>query len=86
MNNNVLNFDNLLEKVLNGTFNMSLPTTFNKIVNANPADNAKQASARDNGERNGGGKKKKKSKNGNDNLIRTCPKTTTSKSQQERCG
>jgi hypothetical protein len=43
---------------------VSLPTTFKKIVNTNPADNAKQASARDDGEGNGRGKKKRKSKNG----------------------
>jgi hypothetical protein len=49
---------------------MSLPATFKKIFNANPADNAKQASARDNKERNDGNKKKRKSKNGNGNLIR----------------
>ncbi len=66
----MLNFDNLLEEVLNGSFHMSLSTTFKKIINANPADNAKQASAIDNGEGNGRGKKKRKSKNRNGNLIR----------------
>jgi hypothetical protein len=66
----MLNFDDLIKEVLNGFFNMLLPATFMKIVNANPADNTKQASARDNRERNGRGKKKRKSKNKNGNLVR----------------
>jgi hypothetical protein len=66
----MIHFDNLLKEVLNGSFHMSLPATFKKIVNANPVDNAKQASARDNRERNSEGEKKRKSKSGNGSLIR----------------
>ena len=70
VNGNILNFDNLLEEILNGSFHMLLPATFKKIVNANPADNTKQACSRVNGDENGRDKKKRKSKNGNDNLVR----------------
>jgi hypothetical protein len=70
VNDNVPNFDDLLEEVLNWSFGMSLPVTFKKIINTNPADNPKQASAWDNGEKNGGGKKKRKRENGNGNLVR----------------
>ncbi len=31
VNNNVLDFDDLLKEVLNGSFNMSLPSTFKKL-------------------------------------------------------
>jgi hypothetical protein len=57
---NVLNFDDLLKEVLIRSLNMSLPATFKKIINANPADNTKQTSTRDNRERNGRGKKTRK--------------------------
>jgi hypothetical protein len=69
VNGNILNFDNLLEEILNGSFHMLLPATFKKIVNANPADNTKQACSRVNGDENGRDKKKRKSKNGNGNLV-----------------
>jgi hypothetical protein len=42
---------------------MSLPATFKEIVNANLADNAKQASSKVNREGNSGDKKKGKIKN-----------------------
>ncbi len=70
VNNNVLNFGNLHKEVLNGSFNMSLHTTFKKIVNANPADNAKQAVSRVHREGKSGDKKKRKSKNRNGSLVR----------------
>jgi hypothetical protein len=70
VNVNVLNFDNLLREVLNGSSNMSLPATFKKIVKANPADNPKQASSRVKGEGNGRDKKKRESKNRNGILAK----------------
>jgi hypothetical protein len=70
VNVNIFNFDNLLREVLNGSFNMSLPATFNNIVKANPADNPKQASSRVKGEGNGRDKKKRESKNRNGILAK----------------
>jgi hypothetical protein len=70
VNNNVLNFDDLIDMVLNGSCHMKLPATFKKIVNPNPAVNIKQASSKVDRKGNGGDKKKRKSKNGNGNLVR----------------
>jgi hypothetical protein len=70
VNNNMLDSDDLLKEVLNGSFNMLLPATFKKIVNTNPAYNAKQAVSRVDREGKGRDKKKRKNKNGNGNLVR----------------
>jgi hypothetical protein len=69
VNDNLINFDNLLKEVLNGSFYLSPTATFRKVVNANPADNAKQQSSRVSREGNNRDKKKRKSKNRNGNLI-----------------
>ncbi len=70
LNNKVLDFNNLFKEVSNGSFNMSLPTTFKKFLNAKPDDNAKQANSRVKGDRRGGNKLKRRNKNGKSNLIR----------------
>jgi hypothetical protein len=67
---------NKLEEVLNGSFQMSLPTTYKKIDSStqktnNPADNTKQGSSGNDGEGNSKGRKKRKSDNGNSNFVRT---------------
>ncbi len=62
VNDKMLNFGDLVEEILNGSFHMSLPAAFKKIVNANLADNAKQASSRVDREGNSRDKKKRKQK------------------------
>ena len=77
VNNKVIDFGDLLEHVLNGTFMMTLPPSF-KVVhagsNAATVDDAKQAAAAgvnagEAGEGKGRGKKRK-SENGNGNLVK----------------
>jgi hypothetical protein len=77
VNNKVIDFRDLLEHVLNGTFMMTLPPSF-KVVhagsNAATVDDAKQAAAAgvnagEAGEGKGRGKKRK-SENGNGNLVK----------------
>jgi hypothetical protein len=73
VNNNILNFDNLLDQVLKGSFQMNLPPSFKKIKNSPrnaPSIKPKQAKAWSEGEGNGGNKKKQKSKNGNGNQVK----------------
>ncbi len=73
VNNNVLKFEDLLEQVLNGAFQMNLPASFKKVTNSSKtaaAKETKHATAGNEGKGNGGNKKKHKSKNGNSNLIK----------------
>jgi hypothetical protein len=62
---NVLNFDNLIDQVLNGSFQMNLPASFKKIDysprNA-PSIEPKQANVGRKGEGNGRNRKKRKNK------------------------
>jgi hypothetical protein len=74
INNNVLNFDNLLEQVLNSSFYMNLPASFKKIEvepKIEAASNAKPAAgARNDDEGKGTGRgKKQKNENGNGNPV-----------------
>jgi hypothetical protein len=86
VNNSMLNVGDLLKDVLNGSFNLSLPTTFKKIVNANPADYAKQSYPRVVGEGNSRDKKKGKSKHRNSNLVRDMSQDNNLKLQKARRG
>jgi hypothetical protein len=73
VNNKVLKFKDLLEQVLNGAFQMKLPSSFKKDPNSSKtvaAEETKHATAGNKGEGNGGNKKKRKSKNGNGNLVK----------------
>jgi hypothetical protein len=73
VNNNVLNFDDLLDQVLNGSFQMNLPTSFKKIENSPrnaPSVKPKQANVGNEGEGNSGNRKKHKSKNRNGSQIK----------------
>jgi hypothetical protein len=73
VNNNVLGFKDLLEQVLNGTFQMNLPASFKKVANSSKTaatKETKHATAENEGEGNGSNKKKCKSKNGNGNLVK----------------
>jgi hypothetical protein len=72
VNDNILNFDNLLDQVLNEAFQMNHPASFKKIQNSPrnaPSVKPKQANAWNKGE-NGGNKKKQKSENGNGNQLK----------------
>jgi hypothetical protein len=74
INDNVLNFDDLLEQVLNGSFYMNLPASFKKIEvepKIEATSNAKPAAgARNDGNGKGTGRgKKRKNKNGNGNPV-----------------
>jgi hypothetical protein len=74
VNNNVLNFDDLLKRVLKGLFYMNLPASFKKIEvepKIEAASNTKPAAgARNDGEGKGAGRgKKRKNKNGNGNPV-----------------
>jgi hypothetical protein len=74
VNDNVLNFDDLLEQVLNGSFYMNLPASFKKIKvepKIEAASNAKPtAGARNDGEGKGASRgKKRKNENGNGNPV-----------------
>jgi hypothetical protein len=74
VNNNILNFNDLLDQVLNGSFQMNLPPSFKKIKNSPrnaPSIKPKQAKAWNEGEGNGGNKKKQKSENGHGNQVKT---------------
>jgi hypothetical protein len=71
VNDNILDFDNLLEQVLNGSFHMVLPPSFKK-VDVTPKLDAK-TSGNDEKEPKGdpnNSKKKRKSEDGNGNLVR----------------
>ncbi len=74
VNNNVLNFDDLLEQVLNGSFHMNLPTSFKKIKikpKIKAANVSKPAAAAENnGDGKGGRGKKQKGKNRSRNLVK----------------
>ncbi len=77
VNDNVLEFKDLLEQVLNSAFQMSLPASFNKIANSSKnaaAEETKHDTAGNEGKGNGGNKKKHKSKNGNGNLVKNLTK------------
>ena len=70
---NILDFGDLLEQVLNGVFQMNLPASFKKVViPTKPAaiDEFKQAATENKGEGNGGNKKKQTNKNSNGNLVK----------------
>jgi hypothetical protein len=72
VNDNVLEFKDLLEQVLNRVFNLNLTAAFKKIKNPTKtaaANENKQAAAGNNKKGNGGNKRKHKNKNGNDNLV-----------------
>ncbi len=89
VNDNILNFDDLLEQILNGVFQMNLPASFKNTVipsKTTAIDEFKQAAAGNNRVGNGNNKKKQKNKNGIDNLVRTQHKTRISKWQQANCG
>ncbi len=65
VNNNVLKFEDLLEQVLNGAFQMNLPASFKKVANSSKTvatKESKHATAGNEGKGNGGNKKKCKSK------------------------
>jgi hypothetical protein len=73
VNNNVLEFKDLLKQVLNSAFQMNLPASFKKVVNSSKTaaiEETKHATAGNKGEENGGNKKKRKSKHGNGNLVK----------------
>ena len=70
---NILNFDKLLEQILNGVFQMNLPASFKKVVipsKTTAIDEFKQVAAGNNGVGNGDNKKRQKNKNGNGNLVK----------------
>ena len=70
---NILNFEDLLEQVLNGAFQMNLPASFNKVVIPSKTlaiDEFKQAATGNSGVGNSDNKKKQKNKKGNDTLVK----------------
>jgi hypothetical protein len=71
VNDNVLEFEDLLKQVLNGAFQINLPASFKKVANSSKTAAAKETKTAGNkGEGNGGNKKKPKRKNGNNNLVK----------------
>jgi hypothetical protein len=73
VNDNVLEFKDLLEQVLNGAFQMNLPASFKKVAISSKkaaAEETNHATAGNEGKGNNGNKKKRKSKNSNGNLIK----------------
>ncbi len=70
---NILEFEVLLEQVLNGVFNLNLPAAFKKIKNPTKTaavNENKQAAAGNNEKGNGGNRRKRKNENGNGNLVK----------------
>ncbi len=62
VNNNVLDFEDLLEHILNGSFHMNLPTSFKKVGGSPKeieVDDAKPAAITSADSNNNGGKSKK---------------------------
>ncbi len=74
VNDNILNFGDLLVQVLNGSFHMNLPTSFKKIKiepKIEAANVSKPAAAAENDrDRKGGRGKKQKGESGNGNLVK----------------
>ncbi len=73
VNNNILNCNDLLDHVLNESFQKNLPASFKKIENSSrnaPSIEPKQANAENKGDGNGGNRKKRKSKNRNGNQVK----------------
>ncbi len=73
VNNVVLKFEDLLEQVLNGSFNMNLPPSFKVIqveTKSKSANDAKPAAAAAAGDGKGGRGKKHKGENGNGSLVK----------------
>ena len=73
VNDAVLKFKDLLEQVLDGSFNMNLPPSFKVIqvkTKSKSIDDAKPAAAAAAGDGKGGRGKKRKGENGNGNLVK----------------
>ena len=73
MNDNVLDFEDLLEHILNGLFHMNLPPSFKKVRGSHKeieVDDTKPA----NSNNKGGKGKKSKSENGNGNPVKNSAK------------
>ncbi len=70
VNNNVLEFKDLLKEVLSGAFQINLPASFKKVANSSNKEETNHATAGNKGKGNGGNKKKRKSKKGSGNLVK----------------
>ena len=71
VNDKVLKFEDLLDQVLNGAFQMNLPASFKKVKNSfktAAVEETKHTTAGNVGEGSGGNKKKCKGNNGNGNV------------------
>ena len=70
VNDNILDFDNLLEQVLNGSFHMALPPSFKKIEVNKPNPTKGDNDGSGGSETSTKTRQKRKSEDGNGNLVR----------------
>jgi hypothetical protein len=75
VNNRILQFEDLINTVLNGTFHMNLPPSFAKVGGSAATSSASTESKQADGKNKGGskdrkGQKKQKSDDGNGNLVK----------------
>jgi hypothetical protein len=66
--NYILQFNDLIDKVLNGTFHLILPSTFKKVLGTISIAESKSGKPKKEGGK--GGDKKQKNKNSNGNIVK----------------
>jgi hypothetical protein len=75
VNNRILQFEDLIDTVLNGTFHMTLPPSFAKVSSSAATSSASTESKQADGKNKGGskdgkGQKKRKSEDRNGNIVK----------------